>query len=182
MIGKWHLGSDPTGFNYWDILPGQGAYYNPSFIDSSGQYDIKGYTTEIITEKTLEWLEQVKDSGKPFMVMMHHKAPHRGWDPGPNELGMYDDVVFPIPPTLFDDYSNRGTAEHSQDMTIANTMTLEGDLKLSSNPPRGLDSAQSALWNAEYLPKLEEFNNLNLTGTDLTLYKYQRYLEPCWIF
>ena len=109
--------------------------------------------------------------------MMHHKAPHRGWDPGPNELGMYDDVVFPIPPTLFDDYSNRGTAEHSQDMTIANTMTLEGDLKLSSNPPRGLDSAQSALWNAEYLPKLEEFNNLNLTGTDLTLYKYQRYLE-----
>jgi len=102
MIGKWHLVSEPTGFDYWDILPGQGAYYNPAFINSSGQYNIQGYTTEIITEKTIEWLESVKDSKEPFMVMMHHKAPHRSWQPGPNELGMYDDVVFPTPPTLFD--------------------------------------------------------------------------------
>jgi arylsulfatase A-like enzyme len=177
MIGKWHLGSDPTGFNYWDILPGQGAYYNPDFIDSTGQYHISGYTTEIITEKTLKWLDKVKDSGKPFMVMMHHKAPHRNWQPGPNELGMYDNVVFPEPATLFDDYSNRGPAEHNQNMTIASTMTLETDLKLTTRPQRGLDSAQQKLWDAEYKPKLEEFNKLNLTGTALVQYKYQRYME-----
>jgi arylsulfatase A-like enzyme len=177
MIGKWHLGSDPTGFNYWDILPGQGAYYNPDFIDSTGQYHNSGYVTEIITEKTLKWLDKVKDSGKPFMVMMHHKAPHRNWQPGPNELGMYDNVVFPEPATLFDDYSNRGPAEHNQNMTIVNTMTLEMDLKLTTRPQRGLDSAQQKLWDAEYKPKLEEFDKLNLTGTDLVQYKYQRYME-----
>jgi arylsulfatase A-like enzyme len=177
MIGKWHLGSDPTGFNYWDILPGQGAYYNPDFIDSTGQYHNSGYVTEIITEKTLKWLDKVKDSGKPFMVMMHHKAPHRNWQPGPNELGMYDNVVFPEPATLFDDYSNRGPAEHNQNMTIVNTMTLEMDLKLTTRPQRGLDSAQQKLWDAEYKPKLEEFNKLNLSGTALVQYKYQRYME-----
>ena len=177
MIGKWHLVSQPTGFDYWDVLPGQGTYYNPAFINSSGRYDTTGYTTEIITEKTLKWLEKAKNSGKPFMVMMHHKAPHRSWDPGPNELGMYDDVTFPTPATLFDDYSNRGPAEYNQNMTIANTMTIDRDLKLSASPRRGLDSAQLQLWNAEYAPKLKEFNELNLTGSDLVLYKYQRYLE-----
>jgi arylsulfatase A-like enzyme len=177
MIGKWHLGSDPTGFNYWDILPGQGVYYNPDFIDSTGRHQNSGYVTEIITEKTLKWLKKVKDSGKPFMVMMHHKAPHMAWDPGPNELGMYDNVTFPIPATLFDDYSNRGPAEHNQNMTIANTLSIDKDLKLSASPRRGLDSAQQKLWNAEYGPKLEEFNKLNLKGCDLVIYKYQRYME-----
>jgi arylsulfatase A-like enzyme len=177
MIGKWHLVSDPTGFDYWDILPGQGAYYNPAFIDTSGRYNMTGYTTEIITDKTLQWITKVKDSGKPFMVMMHHKAPHRSWDPGPNELGMYDDVKFPEPATLFDDYSNRGQAEHNQNMTIANTMTIDRDLKLSTTPRRGLDSAQLELWNAVYDPKIQEFNELNLTGDELTRYKYQRYME-----
>jgi arylsulfatase A-like enzyme len=177
MIGKWHLGSDPTGFNYWDILPGQGSYYNPDFIDSTGQYHMKGYVTEIITEKTLNWMDKVKDSGQPFMIMMHHKAPHRNWQPGPNELGMYDNVIFPEPATLFDDYSNRGPAEHNQNMTIAKTMTLESDLKLTTRPQRGLDSAQQKLWDTEYSPKLEEFNKLNLTGTPLVQYKYQRYME-----
>ena len=177
MIGKWHLGSTPTGFDYYDVLPGQGSYYNPDFIDSTGEYSMSGYTTEIITQKTLAFLDKVKDSGKPFLVMMHHKAPHRNWQPGPNELGMYDDVVFPQPSTLFDDYSNRGPAEHNQNMTIANTMTLTSDLKLTSSPQRGLDSAQQKLWDAEYLPKLEEFNKLNLSGSALTEYKYQRYME-----
>ncbi len=177
MIGKWHLVSQPTGFDYWDVLQGQGSYYNPAFVNSSGRYDTTGYTTEIITGKALQWLEKVKDSDRPFMMMMHHKAPHRSWDPGPDELGMYDDVTFPIPATLFDDYSNRGPAEHNQNMTIANTMGLERDLKLSSRPRRGLDSVQQQLWEAEYGPKLEEFNELNLTGSDLVLYKYQRYME-----
>ena len=177
MIGKWHLGSTPKGFDYYDILPGQGSYYNPAFINDSGQYNMSGYTTEIITEKTLQWLEKAKESGKPFMVMMHHKAPHRSWDPGPNELGMYDNVVFPEPATLFDDYANRGPAERDQNMTIANTMGLDRDLKLTSAPRRGLDSVQQKLWSEEYGPKLEEFNQLNLTGTALTEYKYQLYME-----
>jgi arylsulfatase A-like enzyme len=177
VIGKWHLGSDPMGFDFWDILPGQGNYYNPHFIDSTGQYQVPGYVTEIITEKTLNWIDKVKDSGKPFMVMMHHKAPHRNWQPGPNELGIYDDVKFPLPSTLFDDYSNRGPAEHNQNMTIAKTMRLATDLKLTPSPQRGFDSLQQKQWDAIYNPKLEEFNRLKPEGDDLVRYKYQRYME-----
>ena len=90
----------------------------------------QGYVTELITEKSLEWLNEAKKSGKPFMLMMHHKAPHREWQPGPNELSLYKDVTFPEPSTLFDDYSNRGTAEKTQDMTISKTMRIEEDLKM----------------------------------------------------
>ena len=177
MIGKWHLVSEPTGFDFWNILPGQGDYYNPVFIDSSGQTKESGYTTDIITEKTLQWLKTAKESGKPFMVMMHHKAPHRAWDPGPNELGMYENITFPEPLTLFDDYSNRGLAELNQRMTIARHMTLERDLKMTSVPRRGLDSVQLNKWNAVYGPVLEQLNASDLSGDELTRFKYQRYMR-----
>ena len=177
MIGKWHLVSEPTGFDFWNILPGQGDYYNPVFIDPSGQTKESGYTTDIITEKALQWLKTAKESGKPFMVMMHHKAPHRAWDPGPNELGMYENITFPEPLTLFDDYSNRGLAELNQRMTIARHMTLEWDLKMTSVPRRGLDSVQLNKWNAVYRPVLEQFNTSGLSGDELTRFKYQRYMR-----
>ena len=177
MIGKWHLVSEPTGFDFWNILPGQGDYYNPVFIDSSGQTKESGYTTDIITEKTLQWLKTAKESGKPFMVMMHHKAPHRAWDPGPNELGMYENITFPEPLTLFDDYSNRGLAELNQRMTIARHMTLERDLKMTSVPRRGLDSVQLNKWNSVYGPVLEQLNASDLSGDELTRFKYQRYMR-----
>jgi arylsulfatase A-like enzyme len=184
MIGKWHLGSDPTGFDHWEILPGQGSYYNPEFINKEGHYIEKGYVTEIITEKCINWLRETKDSGKPFMLMMHHKAPHREWQPGPNELSLYKDVTFPEPATLFDDYSNRGTAEKTQDMTISKTMRIEEDLKLyrdkSKMKSTGLarmDSSQMADWNQVYDPIIKEFYKADLTGDDLIRYKYQRYLQ-----
>lgn len=188
MIGKWHLGTDPTGFDFWDILPGQGSYYNPAFIDSSGQYNVDGYTTEIIADKTVQWLEKVKDSGEPFMVMMHHKAPHRGWDPGPNELGMFDDVTFPEPATLFDDYSGRGEGELKNRMTIAKSMGLARDLKINpegtpvpnANPMfQGgqLNEEQLDLWLEVYNKVNEEFLELNPSDNDLVRYKYQRYMK-----
>lgn len=184
MIGKWHLGSEPTGFDHWEILPGQGNYYNPDFINSSGTHRENGYVTELITEKCIRWLKEVKDSGKPFMLMMHHKAPHREWQPGPHELSLYKNVIFPEPPTLFDDYSDRGTAEKTQDMTISNTMRLEEDLKLyldrSKMKNTGLsrmDSVQMAAWNSVYDPIIKKFYSANLTGRNLIRYKYQRYLQ-----
>jgi arylsulfatase A-like enzyme len=184
MIGKWHLGSDPTGFNYWDILPGQGNYYNPDFITPEGRHREQGYVTELITEKCINWLKKAKSSGKPFMLMMHHKAPHREWQPGPNELGIYKDVIFPEPETLFDDYANRGTAEKTQDMTIAKTMRIEEDLKLYKDKSKmrntgltRMDSVQMAAWNAAYDPLIEKFYASDLTGDDLVRYKYQRYMQ-----
>lgn len=184
MIGKWHLESAPTGFDHWDILPGQGVYYNPDFINENGRYTENGYVTEIITDKSLQWLKEAKAAGKPFMLMMHHKAPHREWQPGPNELSLYKDVTFPEPATLFDDYSNRGTAEKTQDMSIAKTMRLEEDLKMYTDKSKmkttGLNRMtpeQAERWNHVYDPIIKHFYEAGLTGDDLVRFKYQRYLQ-----
>jgi arylsulfatase A-like enzyme len=184
MIGKWHLESEPTGFSYWDILPGQGNYYNPDFINTEGKYREEGYVTEIITKKCLKWLDKVKGSTQPFLLMMHHKAPHREWQPGPNELSLYKNVIFPEPPTLFDDYSNRGTAEKTQDMTISKTMRLEEDLKLFKDPSKPdntglkrMNPNQRAAWDSVYVPIAKNFYESGLNGKDLVKYKYQRYMQ-----
>jgi len=177
VIGKLHLGGTPTGFDYYDILPDQGVYYNPSFINQSGKYQVEGYATEIITDKTIKWIDAEKDSGKPFMVMMWHKAPHRSWEPGPNELGMYEDVTFPEPPTLFDDYSGDRKAADLNNMTIANTMTMDRDLKMSDKPRSGLKEKQLEKWNSVYVPIYEKYKKTNPTGDDLVRFKYQRYMR-----
>jgi arylsulfatase A-like enzyme len=185
IIGKWHLVSQPTGFDFWDILPGQGNYYNPDFINSSGKYREQGYVTDIITEKSLSWLKQAGSNGKPFMLMLHHKAPHREWEPGPEYLHRFEGVNFPEPESLFDDYSGRGRAAHEQDMTIAKTMVLESDLKILNDTTAPaykrmigrMNAQQRKDWNETYSPVIENFKKSKLTGTDLVKWKYQRYMN-----
>ena len=185
IIGKWHLVSEPTGFNYWDILPGQGVYYNPDFINAKGKYREHGYVTDIITDKSLAWLKETASTGKPFMLMLHHKAPHREWNPGPKYLDRFKGVKFPLPETLFDDYSGRGRAEHEQDMTIEKTMTLDADLKMwfdtTSNRYKNMqgrmDKEQKGAWDAVYNPVKEDFLARNPKGRELVEWKYQRYMN-----
>lgn len=139
LIGKWHLKSQPTGFDYWAVLRGQGPYYNPEFLTAEGEKNFTGYTTHIITELALDWLQNRRDPNRPFLLMYQHKAPHREWAPGPDYLTRYDDVEIPEPDTLFDDYSGRASAACMQEMTIAQHMT-ERDLKLV--PPPNLTEEQ----------------------------------------
>jgi arylsulfatase A-like enzyme len=190
VIGKWHLKSAPQGFDYWQVLIGQGPYYNPPMMEGLGdpsnasenpaatkvgqRNQHVGYTTDIITDIALDFLKNKRDQNKPFMLMYQHKAPHRNWQPGPKYLTMYDDVEIPEPDNLFDDYSGRGTAARTQDMSIAKTMTPY-DLKLT--PPRGLNAEQLAVWNAAYAPKNKAFEESNLQGKDLIRWKYQRYMK-----
>jgi arylsulfatase A-like enzyme len=174
IIGKWHLETDPTGFDFWEILPGQGQYYNPPMILNGQKVTKSGYVTDIITDDTLDWLKNQRDKSKPFVMMCQHKAPHREWEPALPNLGMYDSVTFPEPPTLFDDYSGRGKGEHEQDMMIASTMN-DRDLKLA--PPPDLNAEQRKVWDAYYEPKNAEFRKLNLHGKDLVRWKYQRYMH-----
>jgi len=174
VFGKWHLETDPQGFDEWEILIGQGTYYNPTMIRNGQSIKHEGYTTEIITDLALNWLKNTRDQKKPFMLMYQHKAPHREWEPGLKYLHMYDDVTIPEPPTLFDDYSGRGTPARTQDMTIAKTMN-DRDLKLT--PPPDLSPQQRAVWDAAYNPKNEEFRRAELTGKDLVRWKYQRYMK-----
>ncbi len=174
MIGKWHLKSDPTGFDFWNVLYGQGPYYNPPFKTPEGRVKHTGYTTDIITDVALDWLKNKRDKTKPFMMMCQHKAPHRNWQPGPKHLTMYDDATIPEPATLFDDWANRTSACKVQEMTVANHLS---DFDLKFKPPGNLTPAQLKTWNAAYDPKNEAFRKAKLSGKDLVRWKYQRYLK-----
>ena len=192
MIGKWHLKSDPTGFDHWEVLPGQGSYYNPDMRIEGGERQHHGYVTDIITDLTLEWFEEKRDDDRPFMVMTQHKAPHRNWMPGPEHLTLYDGVTLWEPPTLFDDYANRASPARLQEMEIGRHMGTAHDLKI--NPPADtretdpllrrwllsygrLDDSQRRVWDAVYQPKNAAFSAANLQGRELVRWKYQRYIK-----
>tara|TARA_B100000927_G_scaffold116507_3_gene94302 strand:- start:5366 stop:7018 length:1653 start_codon:yes stop_codon:yes gene_type:complete len=185
IIGKWHLASEPTGFDHWEVLPGQGSYYNPDFITDEGRHREIGYCSEIITEKAKVWLSEQRDKDKPFMLMVQHKAPHRAWDPAPKYLSLFDNVEIPEPDTLFDDYENRGTAAREQDMSIEKTMTLGRDLKVKERDETGqfmmaynrMTPEQQTQWDTAYQPKNAAFVKAKLQGKDLVRWKYQRYLK-----
>ena len=174
IVGKWHLRSQPTGFDFWQVLIGQGPYYNPRFLVPNDTVQIEGYTTNIITDLALDWLENERDTERPFMLMYQHKAPHRGWHPGPDHFNMYADEEIPEPATLFDDYSGRASPAAEQGMTIARHLDV-GDLKLQ--PPGSMNEAQVELWREVYDPRNEEFHAAGLEGDDLTRWKYQRYVK-----
>lgn len=129
MIGKWHLNSDPQGFDYWSILNGQGDYYSPEFIENGESRIEPGYVTDIITDKAISFIEH-RDTTKPFAMLCYHKAPHRNWMPAQRHLGRYDDYVFPEPENLLDDYAGRGSAASEQEMMISRHMWPEWDLKV----------------------------------------------------
>jgi arylsulfatase A-like enzyme len=176
MLGKWHLKSDPTGFDYWNILPGQGQYYNPDLIEMGERKQHTGYVTDLITDIALDYLENKRDKEKPFMMMLHHKAPHRNWQPAPRHLTMYDSVEFPEPDTLFDDYSTRSAAAVEQEMSLQDSMQIAHDLKMEPAPQR-LNEEQRAAWEAAYGPKREAFEREKPEGDDLVRWKYQRYMQ-----
>jgi arylsulfatase A-like enzyme len=176
-IGKWHLISEPTGFDYWTVLTrgnGQGTYYNPIFTASNGTAEETGYTATLITDKAIQWMEDQKDGEKPFFLMYSHKTPHREWVPAPEEYNMYKDDTFPLPTNFYDDYANRTSATLEQEMEIARHMT-ERDLKLVYPPY--MNEEQLALLDASYGPENEAFRKANLKGNALAEWKYQRYVK-----
>jgi len=191
IVGKWHLKSDPVGFDYWEVLPGQGVYYNPDFLTPDGMVRDTGYTTDLITDKVLAWLESGRDPTRPFMLMYQHKAPHREWMPGPAHLSTYADAEIPEPPTLFDDYAGRTSAALTQAMSIDVDMLFGYDLKLWPNtvsPEDNLNQAvermrermteeQLASWDAVYGPVSAAFSADPPAGEDLVRWKYRRYME-----
>jgi arylsulfatase A-like enzyme len=173
IVGKWHLVSDPTGFDYWHILPGQGRYYNPPMNDNGKPVQHAGYVTDVITDLSLDWLKK-RDKDKPFLLMCQHKAPHREWAPALRHLGHDKDRKYPEPDTLFDEYAGRGKAEHAQDMTLAKTFTPL-DAKLTYPP--GMTDEQKAEWDRYYKPRNEKFQEAKLSGKDLVRWRYNRYLH-----
>jgi arylsulfatase A-like enzyme len=173
IIGKWHLQSDPTGFDYWHILPGQGVYYNPPMIENGKPVKHTGYVSDIIADLSLEWIKN-RDKTRPFMLMCQHKAPHREWEPALRHLGFDGDRVYEEPATLYDTFEGRSKAVSDHDMGIERTMT-DRDLKLVT--PGTLNDDQRKYWDDYYGPRNEKYRAANLTGKDLVKWRYQRYMH-----
>lgn len=192
MIGKWHLTSNPTGFDYWDILIAQGHYYNPDFICNGKRVQRHGYVTNIVTDLALDWLSNKRDKTKPFCLLLHNKAPHRVWSPDTCDLDLYNDKVYPLPDNFYDDYKGRPAAA-KQEMSIIKDMDLVYDLKMAdkeneihSNPEleelgrcnyNRMTPSQRAQWDAHYDPIIKKFKEAGLIGKALAEWKYQRYMH-----
>ena len=201
MYGKLHFGNNPKGVDDFMILPGQGNYINPDFITQEGDTSITGYATDIITDNTLHWLKEKRDPDRPFMMMYLHKAPHRPWWPRPDKFREFSKKTFPEPPTLFDDYSNRGTAAKTAEMNLLEHMRYSHDSKIRPEtlaamgeispdvPPYDwgwsgpYDSRVNARQRAQYKPVLDSINDWfqanwpKLSDREKMQWKYQRYMQ-----
>ena len=142
VVGKWHLKSAPVGFDYWKVLPGQGAYHDPEFIEMGERTKHTGYVTDIITDMALEFMRN-RDPARPFCLLYHHKAPHRRWEPDEAHAGLYADEDIPVPATFDDDYAGRGTAAHTAEMRIDQDLQ-PSDVK--ADPPEGLTPEELKHW------------------------------------
>lgn len=186
IVGKWHLGEgpkhNPTGFDYWSVVPGQGDYHMPTFIEADGRKVEDGYVTDVTTDKCLDWLNN-RDEEKPFFLMCHHKAPHRPWDPKPEHRELYQDD-FEVPETFDDDYANRAKAALEAKMRIGEDMTY-GDLDLVQLPE---EVRQRGTWSiSNKVPSDPEGLVLRCSVTgkaytfdsaeELKRFKYNRYIR-----
>jgi arylsulfatase A-like enzyme len=184
VVGKWHLVSEPTGFDHWEILPGQGDYYRPTFITAAGRHNVPGYVTDVTTQKAIEWLRNGRDKTKPFLLMVQHKAPHRRWDPPVKYLTMFENERIAEPATLMDDYANRGKAARRAEMRLEQ-MDPESDLKLwgKDGPTRTwlynhMTPDERTAWEKHVDPRRAAMDKENPQGTEaLRRAYYQLYIK-----
>lgn len=195
IVGKWHLISQPQGFDHWSILPGQGNYYQPQFITKEGTRKHEGYVTDLITDQSLDWLKNGRTDGKPFMLMCQHKAPHRNWMPAMRHMGLWKNEAMPQPDSLFDNYDGRSSSLRDQKMTIARDMYWGHDMKFhgknlypeyfGSNLPNGeydrMSDDEKKHWDAAYEPENAELIAKIKSGEfhekQITEWKFQRYVK-----
>ena len=194
MIGKWHLRSDPQGFDHWDVLPGQGDYYNPVLINKDGKRQVEGYCTDIVTDLAIEWLDGNAGGDEPFLLMCQHKAPHRTWMPAARHLNLWDAVDLPEAPTLFDRHLDDASPARFQEMEIDRHMNIVYDTFQTPfegwDPAAGfandgsgfrnlekMTPAQRQAWDAAFADENAAMLQAGLEGDDLVRWKYQRYLK-----
>ena len=187
LIGKIHLDGQPQGFDYSAVLPGQGHYYNPDFIENGVTRRIKGYVTSITTQLALDWLEGKRDRSKPFLLLYQQKAPHRNWKPEQKYLDLFDDKTFEPPANYFDDYQHRGSAAREQEMRIDSHARWGHDFKMLIEPDgeytdlneelERFDDEQRNAWLAAYTPRNEAMKRSNLAGAELSIWKFNRYIK-----
>lgn len=179
LVGKWHLFSQPQGFDYYKIHDNpsqQGTYWNPLYSTNGERKREKGYCTRLTTDFALQWLDSLRDDSKPFCLMLHYKAPHRPWQPDTCYTHLFDDVEFPYPETFDDDYKGREETLGRSMATIENHMS-RSDLK--QVPPKGLSEQERNRWLAYGGSGNNQFWTPDpaLQGSELKKWKFQRYIK-----
>jgi len=178
LFGKWHLESEPVGFDLYRVLHRQGQYWDPIFSGPDGLKEKDtGYTTDIITDRALAWLE-ARDKSKPFILMVQHKAPHEPCEPPPRYYKLLADVDLPEPPTLFDDFSGRTSSAKKFNFTV-NRLNLKTTLKVlpAGQTPRKVPASDRAAWLDAFGERNKAFQKADLKGADLIRWKYQEYFK-----
>lgn len=183
MFGKLHFGNNPKGVDEYKILPDQGFYINPDFITNKGDTTINGYVTEIITDLTIDWLKKQKQNQQPFMMMCFHKSPHRPWWPTPERFAEFYNKKFPEPETLFDNYSNRGTAAKTAEMNLLNHMMYSHDSKV--NPKLVMQMGEKVQpklleWEQETYLEYSRASDQLKAKYDITLEKINKDFKQNW--
>ncbi len=177
IVGKWHLGSDPVGFDRWEILPGQGVYNDPVFYTATGETTYRGrYVTDVITELAIDFIRR-RPKDRPFFLMCHHKAPHREWTPDEKHRRLFEQRTIPEPPTLWDDYATRTDALHENRQRVADDLT---NLDLKLVPPAGLTGEALTRWQWTRPSEVTltiDGRATSLSGKPLARWKYQRYMQ-----
>jgi len=177
MVGKWHLGSDPAGFDRWEIFPGQGTYFDPILYTATGEKTYSGrYATDVVTDIAIDFLK-TRPAARPFFLMLHHKAPHRPWEPDATHRAQFANRWIPEPETLWDSYATRTDALRENQQRVADDLTRR-DLKLE--PPADLAGAERTQWLGEKPTTVtitRDGQAVTLTGEALTRWKYQRYMQ-----
>jgi len=174
VIGKWHLASTPTGYDHFEVLKGQGSYYNPMLITNGVNVDYVGYTTDIITERSLDWLQEERDPDKPFLLMVQQKAPHGRWEPAIRHLELFDDMEMPEPSTLFDDYSGRARPISQNRARMLEEMN---DHRLMIKYSSKHTPEQFKPFDDYFRPRNEAMLAANLNDVERTKWNYQRYIK-----
>ena len=192
VIGKWHLCTDPVGFDHWQVLPGQGDYYNPVLRGAEGKQQYPGHASDVVTDLAIEWLDGERDPEQPFLLLAWHKAPHRNWMPAPAELGHYQQTEVPVHPSLFDDYADNASPARYHRMGVDKDLHPHYDLFVPEDEPclgkdikgtdqsglrnlRAMNPEQRAVWDAAIAPNQKELNGLE--GRALVEAKHQRYVR-----
>lgn len=173
LFGKWHLRTEPAGFDRYEILAGQGPYYNPLLHSGTDTTRYTGYTLDVVTDIAMKWMNGGRDKSKPFLLMLNFNAPHRWWDPGPEQLSMYRDTTFELPRTFWDDGSGRASPSRDPELKIALDM-IPRDLKLE--PPTNLTDEQLAAYVKAYAKENAKVRAANLSGEALAKWKYERFI------
>jgi arylsulfatase A-like enzyme len=178
VVGKWHLYSDPVGFDHWEVVNNgfeQGTYYNPEFRSPAGLEQTTGYVSDLITDKAIAWLDSIATADAPFMLMYQHKTPHRDWMPGPDDLENWDEASrIPEPATLFRDLSGETASRQEARVTIDEYMT-DQDVKLKR--AKYLNPDQAQLWEQAFAEGNRQYRDARLTDEDRVRWKYQRYIK-----